>query len=147
MKEKIRGIVVILLIGVIWAGAGLGLGLLTGIVTFDPENAELEKAAEEISEVCAIYYSKLINTADTDNTEKDKAERIEYAGTKTIGDALSDAGLLEKYKGILNRLCVDYGGNIFSENYAKLHPDRVRSEIVLSENTTLGTIYSELSIN
>lgn len=146
-KERIKGIVIILVIGVVWAGAGLGIGLLTGIIGFN--NPDPDEAASIVNDSCVSYFSDIVNESESSvsvpsDIAADRSKRITFASAKTVKDALENAGIYEQYKNMLSQFCVDQSGNIVAGKHKITDPENLRSDITLSENTTLGELYENI---
>lgn len=148
---KIKGIAVVLAIGLIWALFGIGIMYMFGLVQNTDEAQNDVKYAAEVNTCCTVYYSSVIKGSyEAVNGEEvslfpeigsDMSKREEFARTKTLGDALEFAGVGNKYDDVLPRLKVGSGGKIIASSEAAKASDQTGKDIVLSRNTTLGEIY------
>ncbi len=150
--KKIKGIVIVLVIGVIWAMMGVGIMYYGGFITFD--STDQDAYATAINNACKGYYSDIVTgetyCIDGDNAKplfselgEDKEKRRKFAFEQTVGDALKYYNYYDQYSNQVTSCYITYNCDIVGKQYKEKYPDSINNDIIITLDSTLGELFEE----
>ncbi|MBQ8135622.1 MAG: hypothetical protein IJ192_14690 [Clostridia bacterium] len=150
--KKLKGIIIVLVIGLLWAMMGVGIMYYGGFISFDATDEDAYATA--VNNACKGYYSDIVSgetyCIDGDNAKplfpelgEDKEKRREFAFEQTVSEALKYYSYYEKYSDKVTDCYITYNCDIVGKQYKEKYPDNINSDVKITLDTTLGELFEE----